>query len=67
VIVPYRLLVESLVQQVRVMRQAIDRFDRALAPLAPTLPDSALCSPLPGAGAVYAPRLLAAFGAQRER
>jgi len=65
--VPYRLWVESLVQQVRVLRQAIDRFDRALAPLAPTRPDSAWCSPLPGAEAVSAPRLLAAVGAPRER
>jgi transposase len=47
--------------------QAIDRFDLELAPLAPTRPDDALFSTLPGAGAVYAPRLLAAFGEQRER
>jgi Transposase IS116/IS110/IS902 family len=47
--------------------QAIDRFDLELAPLAPTRPDSALCSTWPGAGAVYAPRLLAAFGKQRAR
>jgi Transposase IS116/IS110/IS902 family len=47
--------------------QAIARFDLEIAHLAPTLPDYALFSPLPDAGAVYAPRLLAAFGEQRER
>jgi transposase len=47
--------------------QAIDRFDLEIAQLAPTLPNYALFSTLPGAGAVYAPRLLAAFGEQRER
>ena len=67
VIVPNRLLVEVLVQQLRVVLQAIGRFDLAIAPLAPTLPDYALFSTLPGAGAVYAPRLLAAFGEQRKR
>jgi transposase len=67
VIVPNRLLVEVLVQQLRVVLQAIDRFDLEIAQLAPTLPDYALFSTLPGAGAVYAPRLLAAFGEQRER
>ena len=43
------------------------RFDREIAQLADTLPDYALFSPVPGAGAVYAPRLLVAFGEQRER
>jgi Transposase IS116/IS110/IS902 family len=47
--------------------QAIARFDLEIAPLASTLPDYTLCCALPGAGAVYAPRRLAAFGDQRER
>ena len=36
-------------------------------PLAHTLPDYALFRALPGAGPTFAPRLLAAFGEQRER
>lgn len=67
VIDPNRLLVEVLVQQLRAALQAIERFDRAIAELAPTLPDYTLFTALPGAGAVYAPRLLAAFGERRER
>jgi hypothetical protein len=47
--------------------QAIGRFDLESAPLAPTRPDDAWFRTLPGAGAVYAPRRLAAFGEPRER
>jgi transposase len=67
VIIPNRLLVEVLVEQLRAVLQAVSRFDCAIEQLAHTLPDYTLFSPLPGAGAVYAPRLLAAFGEQRER
>ena len=67
VIVPNRLLVEVLVQQLRVVLQAIERFDLEIAQLAATMPDFTLFSTLPGAGPVFAPRLLAAFGEQRER
>jgi transposase len=67
VIEPNRLLVEVLVQQLRGLLQAVDRFDREIDALAPTLSDYSLFSSLPGAGPVFAPRLLAAFGEQRER
>ena len=40
---------------------------REIAELAPTLPDYAVFASFPGAGPVFAPRLLAAFGEQRER
>jgi transposase len=67
IITPYRLQALVLVDQLRVTLLAIDRYDDAIAALAPTLPDYALFSPLPGAGRLLAPRLLAAFGEQRER
>jgi transposase len=67
VISPNRLLVDVLVEPLRAGRPAVARFDREIAPLAVTLPDDALFSPLPGAGPGLAPRLLAAFGDQRER
>jgi transposase len=67
VIEPNQLLVETLVQQLRLLLQGVERFDREIAQLAPTLPDLALFGSLPGAGSVFAPRLLAAFGEQRER
>ncbi len=67
VIAPCRLQVLVLVEQLRTTLQAIDRFDREIAELAPTLPDYCLFQDLPGAGPHLAPRLLAAFGEQRER
>ena len=67
VIVPFRLHVLVLVEQLRVTLQAIDRFDREITDLAPTLPDYPLFQGLPGAGPHLAPRLLAAFGEQRQR
>jgi hypothetical protein len=56
-----------LVEQVRTTLQALDRFDRQIAKLAPTLPDYALFSALSGAGPHLAPRLLVTFGEQRGR
>ena len=50
VIVPCRLHVLVLVEQLRTTLQAIDRFDREIAELAPTLPDYGLFQDLPGAG-----------------
>ena len=67
VIRPNQLLVLVLVEQLRVTLQAIESFDAEIATLSETLPDYALFRALPGAGAILAPRLLAAFGEQRER
>ena len=67
VITPCRMQVLALVEQLRTTLTAIDQFDRQIATLAPTLPDYALFENLPGAGPQLAPRLLAAFGEQRER
>ncbi len=67
VIAPNRLLVQALVSQLRVTRQAIEEFDQAIAERAQHHPDFALFEALPGAGEVFAPRLLVAFGEQRER
>ena len=67
VITAHRLQAQALVDQLRVTLQAIERFDAEIAAIAPTLPDYALFSALPGAGPSLTPRLLAAFGEQRER
>jgi transposase len=67
VITPNTLLVQALVAQLRVTLQAIADFDKAIAPRAQDHPDCPLFDALPGAGAVFAPRLLVAFGEQRER
>ena len=68
VIQAHRLQVEALVEQLRLTIQAIKRFDKEIVATAEHLPDyELLFSPLPGAGKVLAPRLLTAFGEDRER
>ncbi len=67
VIMPYRLNALVIVQQLRVMLGAIRRYDEEIAQLAPKHPDYKLFSALPGAGPSLPPRLLVAFGEQRER
>lgn len=67
VIEPHRLLVEALVQQLRVLLQSLERFDHEIEVIAHTLPDFELFASFPGAGAVFAARLAAAFGERRER
>jgi transposase len=67
VITPNVLLVHALVAQLRVTLQASADFAKAIAPLAPGHPAFPLFDALPGAGAVFAPRLLVAFGAPRAR
>jgi transposase len=67
VITPNALLVQALVAQLRVTVQAIADFATAIAQRAQDHPDFPLFNALPGAGAVFAPRLLVAFGEQRER
>jgi transposase len=67
VIAPNALLVQALVAQLRVTLQAIADFDTAIAQYAQNHPDFSLFQALPGAGPVFASRLLVAFGEQRER
>jgi transposase len=61
------MMVEALVQQLRPLLGAIERFDRQIAALFRKHPDRPLFDHLPGAGAVLAPRLVAAFGTDRDR
>ena len=67
VIAPNALLVQALVNQLRVTLEAIATFDNAIAQRAQSHPDFPLFQALPGAGPVFASRLLVAFGEQRER
>jgi transposase len=67
VIQPYSLLVTALVEQLRATLNAIQAFDRQIANAAPAHPDFPIFDSFPAAGAVFAPRLLAAFGEQRQR
>ena len=64
---PCKLRTLTLIAQLRITLQAIDQYDHEIAGLATTLPDYALFQPLPGAGPHLIPRLLVAFGEDRER
>jgi transposase len=67
VITPYRLQTLTLIDQLEVTLNSLRLYDEEIAALAPQHPDYALFSRLPGAGPSLAPRLLVAFGEQRER
>jgi transposase len=67
VIMPHRLRVQTLAAQLEVVLESIKQYDTEIASLAPQHPDYELFDPLPGAGPVFTPRLMVAFGEQRER
>lgn len=67
IIRPQALLVKALVTQLRATLEAIGSVDHAIAEPAQHPPDCAFFEALPGAGAALVPRLLGAFGEQRER
>lgn len=59
--------VETLVPQILLLTQAIERYDQKIAALFSQHDDSTLFGSFPGAGPSLAPRLLAAFGSDRSR
>lgn len=59
--------VKVSVQVIEILLQGIKALDRQIQEAAEAHPDFFIFDSLPGAGAVLAPRLLAAFGSQRER
>jgi transposase len=61
------ILLKALLAQMRVTRQAISEFDREIERLCQRQADYPLVAALPGAGPVFASRLLAALGTQRTR
>ena len=67
IIVPYRIQVLVLVEQLELMFKAIRQYDDEIEKLALGHPDYGLFKSLPGAGPSLAPRLLVAFGEQRDR
>jgi len=67
VINPCTLEALALTEQLRTTLVLIKRFDEAIAQLAPSMPDYPVFASLPSAGIVFTPRLLAAFGEDRDR
>jgi transposase len=60
-------MVQATSSQLRVLMEAVARMEKQIAELFSQHADHDLFSSLPGAGPVLAPRLLAAFGADRGR
>ena len=60
-------MVQATASQLRLVREAIARMEQQITALFSQHADHALFSSFPGAGAVLAPRLLAAMGADRGR
>jgi transposase len=66
-IVPARLMVCALAGMLKPLHQAVARLDREIEQVMQIHPDAPIFRSFPGAGPALAPRLLAAFGTQRER
>jgi len=60
-------MTKALCAQMKATLSAIREFDRQIAQVCSVNPDFVLFQSLPGAGAVYAARLTAALGSDRER
>src|SRR5262245_21578912 len=60
-------VVKVIVQFMRSLLQGIAELDRKIEEAVGEHPDFFIFASLPGAGTVMAPRLLAAFGSQRDR
>jgi transposase len=67
VITPARLMVQALATMIKNVNQAIEQMDQAIARLMDQHADAAIFRSFPAAGAVLGPRLLTAFGSDRER
>jgi transposase len=60
-------VVKVIVQLIRTLREGLADLDEKIEEAAAAHPDFFIFESLPGAGPVLAPRLLVAFGSQRER
>jgi transposase len=61
------LMIQTIVPQLRMLIEAIARFDAKIKEVYQKQPDSEIFSSFPGAGAVLGPRLQAAMGSNRNR
>jgi len=67
VIETHQLLAVALTNQIMTTVQAIKLFDKEIEAVFKDMPDASLFISLPGTGACLAPRLLVAFGENRDR
>lgn len=64
---PCVLMVQVLLEVITALRQGIAKLHNACQSVFTTHPDAEIFASFPGAGPALAPRLLAAFGSQRDR
>ncbi len=67
VIEPNRILIEVLIPQLKLLIEAINRFDVEIKKYYKAQDDCVIFDSLPGAGVQLAPRIFVAFGTNRER
>lgn len=67
VIEPNKMLVEVLIKQFKVLLKGIEMLDKAIKQAYKAQNDKVIFDSLPGAGPQLAPRLLVAFGSNRDR
>lgn len=67
VVLASTMMVHALVKQIPSLTDSIEEYDRQIARLFKEHDDSTLFGSFPGAGPTLAPRLLAAFGSDRNR
>jgi transposase len=67
VVAPNRLMIEVLAPQLKVLLDAVERIDEEIKQRYRAMVDSKIFDSFPGAGPQMAPRLLVAFGSNRDR
>lgn len=67
ILIPALLRTKTLVAVLRAQLDGISDYDAAITKAFDAHPDAAVFASFPGAGPTFAPRLLAAFGSDRER
>src|SRR5207237_9550113 len=67
IVEPARVLVSALAGMLRPLHKAVSHMDQQIQHAMDQHPDAALVRSWPGAGPALAPRLLVAFGTNRER
>jgi transposase len=67
VIASCSLTTQTLAKQIRTLLPCIEKYDRRIAEIFRNHPDRLIFESLPGAGLALAPRLLTAFGSDRDR
>ncbi|VAW94605.1 hypothetical protein MNBD_GAMMA22-2425 [hydrothermal vent metagenome] len=64
---PNKILIEVLIVQLKCFVEGIKRFDKKIKTLYQNQDDRVIFSSFPGAGAQLSPRILIAFGSNRDR